>query len=297
MIHRAVIHVAGPPKAGKTTLIERLLEREAVLAICVRGEKVPRLRREKESAPKGDPELRRYRDLGATVACYRFPHEDPEAFYDSEVMGDYSEVVLIEGDCPLAWVDLSVFVAPAPQPGESLLRRGTRDRAAGNRATADRYAAALETPEKLTSLLAEQLGEPMASLVLGRYGAGRAGISRDETMDEIRKAVQHSVERARKAPPPAATKHWALEKRYEGLERAQLVVINLHPENDRARAEDLCGEIPRLRKDRVIFEDVVGLSGNRVPITAVVANLEDPRDAGLRKCLNRVKRSMARVSG
>jgi len=40
----------------------------------------------------------------------------------------------------------------------------------------------------------------MASLVLGRYGVGRAGISRDETMDEIRKAVQHTVERARRAP-------------------------------------------------------------------------------------------------
>lgn len=142
MIHRALIHVAGPAEASKTTLIEWLLEKRLAFATCIRGERVAGLRREEESGPRRHPELRRYRELGASaVALYRFPRRDTETFYDSDVMREYSEAVFIEGDCPVDYVDLSIFVAPAPRPGESsgprphrpasrlgrTLRRGVRD--------------------------------------------------------------------------------------------------------------------------------------------------------------------------
>ena len=42
-------------------------------------------------------------------------------------MQNYSQVVFIEGDCPIDYVDLSVFVAPVPSKGRSLLRRVVRD--------------------------------------------------------------------------------------------------------------------------------------------------------------------------
>lgn len=204
MIRRALIHVAGPPESGKTTLIERLLDKQLAFAACIRGERVERLRRERESAPKKHSELRRYREAGASaVAFYRFPSPDTEAFYDSEVMGNYSEAVFIEG-------------------------RG--------------------------------------------------------------------LAKAREAPPPNPTEHWALGDRYDGLERAQLVVVNVRPEDDWGRAEELCGEIPRLRKDPAVFDDVSGRSGNRVPITAVVASLTDPKDTGLSKCFSRVRRTLRSVS-
>lgn len=171
MIHRALIHVAGPPGAGKTTLIERLLDRRLAYASYVRGERVAELSREEESAPREHPELRRVRELGAgAVALYRFPCPDSEAFYCSDLMADYSEAVVIEGDCPVEWVDLSVFVAPAPQPGESLLRRIVRDHAAEHRASLDHYAAVLASPDRLASFLAQELGRGVAAMALRRPG-------------------------------------------------------------------------------------------------------------------------------
>ena len=288
MIHRALVHVAGPPGVGKTTLIERLLESELALATCIRAERDPKLRHEKESAPRGHPELRRYREKGASaVALYRFPRPDFEAFYCSSVMEEYSEAVFIEGDCPLDSVDLSVFVAPSPRAGDSLLRRVTRDHAAEHRASLDRYAAASATRETLARYLAKELGEPMATLALRR----------PEVLDELRASMKRGLATARRAPPPAPTEHWALGERYEGLERAQLVVVNLHGEDDRARADNLCREIPRVRKDPAVFEDVIGVYGHRVPITAVVTNLENPKDPGWRKCTSRVRRCLSSVSG
>ena len=288
MIHRALIHVAGPAGVGKTALIERLLERKLAFATCVRGERATKLRHEQESAPKGHPELRRYREKGATaVALYRFPRPDSEGFYCSSVMEEYSEAVFIEGDCPVDYVDLSVFVAPAPQPGDSLLRRLIRDHTAAHRASVERYAAAFESRETLAKYLTKELGEPLVALALRS----------PEALDEVYESLQRGLERAREAPPPAPTEHWALGEQYQGLERAQLLVVNLRPGDDWVRAENLCGEIPRLRKDRAVFDDVIGLSGNRVPITAVVADLEDPKDRGLRKCFSRVRRCMSRVSG
>lgn len=287
MIYRALIHVAGPPGSGKTTLIERLLERELAHATCVRGERVAKLRREEESAPKGHPEIRRYRKSGACgVALYRFPATDTQAFYETEVMGDYSEVVFIEGDCPVEYVDLSIFVAPAPLPGESLLRRVIRDHPVEYRASIGRHAAAFENRESLARLLAQEVGEPLAAFALGR----------PEMMDELLGAMKRGVKKARLAPPPAPTEHWVLGERYAGLERAQLVVVNRRPEDDPQRAEELRAEIPRLRTDRAVFDDVIGLSGNRVPVTAVVASLGDRKDAGLRKCAHRIGRTLRAVS-
>ncbi len=127
MRERALIHAAGPVSAGKTTFIERLLDAEVAFAICVRAKRDPKLRKEQESAPKTHAELRRYREAGASaVALYRFAEPSMDAFFTSAFMQDYSEAVFIEGDCPIDYVDLSVFVAPVPSKGHSLLRRVVR---------------------------------------------------------------------------------------------------------------------------------------------------------------------------
>ena len=55
MIYRPVIHVTGPPAAGKTTFVERLLERGTALSTCVRAVRVAGLRREQPSAPRTHP--------------------------------------------------------------------------------------------------------------------------------------------------------------------------------------------------------------------------------------------------
>jgi hypothetical protein len=55
--------------------------------------------------------------------------------------------------------------------------------------------------------------------------------------------------------------------------------------------------VRRLRADRAVFDDVLGWRGSRVPITAVVADLANARDAGTRKVVARVKRSVRDVAG
>jgi hypothetical protein len=144
----------------------------------------------------------------------------------------------------------------------------------------------LESRESLASYLAQEMGELLAKIALGR----------PEMLDDLLGAMEKGLEKARRGPLPRATEQWALGDRYRGIERAQLVIVNLRPEDDLERARDLCAEIPRLRKDRDVFGDVIGPLGNRVPITAVVADLVEPSDAGLRKCLARVRRTLRSVS-
>ena len=105
------------------------------------------------------------------------------------------------------------------------------------------------------------------------------------------------IDRARAAPPPTPTEHWAVAAGYAGIEHAQLVVLNAREDAERRRAQGLLEEVRRLRVDRAVFTDVLGWRGSRVPITAVVADLADPRDAETRKAVARVRRSVRDVPG
>jgi len=51
-------------------------------------------------------------------------------------------------------------------------------------------------------------------------------------------------------------------------------------------------DLARLREDDALFNDILGWRGCRTPITAVVANIEDPRDAGRKKATARLRRSI-----
>jgi hypothetical protein len=77
---------------------------------------------------------------------------------------------------------------------------------------------------------------------------------------------------------------------YRGIERAQLVVVNIRDHTEKDKGEALLAEVARLRKDDAVFTDVMGPRGNRVPITAVVANLAQPTDPGTKKALARIRR-------
>ena len=104
MIERAYIHVTGLEGSGKTTLVEAILGAFDGPAITVRCRRDDDLDESVESAPARDAELRRYREAGASGAArFAFPaeEEDGDSFFCSKVMSDYSEAVLIEGDCPV----------------------------------------------------------------------------------------------------------------------------------------------------------------------------------------------------
>ena len=283
MRERVLIHVAGPAGAGKTTFVERLLGAEVSLALCVRTERDPKLRKAQESAPKSHAELRRYRAAGASdVALYRFPGPDWEAFYTSRVLEEYSEAVFIEGDRPVDEVDLSAFVAPPLPAGRSLLRRVVRDHREERRSSIEQLERALEEPEAMLRLLGAGLSEPLLAMA----------ITNPKVEADIRRTLKQKLSAMRHAPPPTPTERWSLEDGYAGLEHAQLVVVNLRGEAERQAAAALVEDVGRLRKDEAVFHDVLGFRGSKVPVTAVVADLSNPKDPGLKKAIARVRRTV-----
>ncbi|MGA7924701.1 MAG: hypothetical protein WCA20_01765 [Candidatus Sulfotelmatobacter sp.] len=222
MRERALIHVAGPPGSGKTTFVEAILsiaDWPVLVARCIRDDA---LRRERETESENHPELRRYRQAGASgVALFVFPGNIAwNGFFLTKLMEDYSRAVFLEGDSPFEFVDFRVFVAPAPQDDETLFVWRTRHLAAGQR--------------------------------------GRAAIS----------------------------------QRYVGIERAQLVVVNVRSEYERKGGEQIVADVVQLRKDKELYDDILGFRRSKLPITAVVANLNDPHDPGRKKALARVRRAL-----
>jgi len=288
MRERALVHVTGPAGAGKTAFVEALLADLAdrgTFVLAARCARDDRLRAPRETAPKAHPELRRYLEAGATgVALFAFPGEDDatDAFFMSRLMEDYSEAVVLEGDRPVGFVDLAVFVAPVPAPGRSLFVRRTRDRGKEERLKAQALERILRKPGGAAEFLEQMIGGPIADLAR----------ESPRIFEEARASLLTGIARARKAPLPGPTRHWALAEGYQGLEHAQLVVVNVRAEAARPRAEELVADVGRLRKEPALFHDILGTRGTRTPVTALVANLADPEDPGRRKAVARVRRAL-----
>jgi hypothetical protein len=289
VISRVIIHVDGPPGAGKTAFVERLLGALDEWVLAVRCRRDESLRQARESSSARDPEVRRYRAAGASDAGrFTFPsgRDAADDFFTSRLLTDVLDVVVIEGDSPLRDADLRAFVAPPPV-GQDLLVRERRDRAAQQRAQADAMQRLLDRPDGAARLLEQLVGGPVVALAR----------EQPELLEQARLSLLAGIGKVRAAPPPTPTEHWAVAAGYSGIERAQLVVLNTSEDAERERAQGLLDDIRRLRADRAVFDDVLGWRGSRVPITAVVADLADPRDAGTRKAVARVKRSLREVPG
>lgn len=284
MRQRAFVHVGGPRGAGKTKFVEAVLEDQGGFILAARCVCDDSLKRSRETAPKADAELRRYRDAGASgVAVFAFPRSDGhEAFFETDLMSDYSEAVVVEGDSPVEFVDLDVFIAPPLNGGKTLLVRRKRDRAKEEQDKAGALERLLRQPGGATELLAQIAGARLASFTR----------SRPELLEQMRGELLAAIATVRHAPPPKPAQRWGLAAGYEGIERAQLVVVNVHGDRERERGESLAAEIGRLRKDEAVFNDILGHRCSKTPITVVVANLLDAKDPGRKKALARVRRAM-----
>lgn len=288
MIRRAYIHVAGPAGSGKTSFIEALLRATDGWVLAARCVQDPTLSGSRESAPEDDPELGRYEEAGAGgVARFEFPASGDTAddFFMTDLMAHYSEAVVLEGDNPLGYVDVSVFVAPPLPSGERLFVRRTRDRARERRTNAADLERLLREPDGVARLMEQMIGGPITDVIRAH----------PELAEKARADLLDGLARARKAPPPRPTGHWAIAESHAGIERAQLVIVSAREEDERVRAERLVADIRRLREDDALFDDILGIHGTRVPITAVAADLGDPSDRGLKKAIGRVKRTLKRV--
>lgn len=281
MRQRALIHVDGPPGAGKTTLVEALLAHtnHMITAMrCVRDDTLPEPR---ESHAQTDPQPRRYRAAGAhTAALYAFPgtSDAHDAFFQTDLMQDFSHAVVIEGDCPVSFADLTAFVAPAT--GGRLLTRRKSDQPSAERQAMDVLEALLRQPSGLEALLGGLIGP----------GLGEFARQQPELVEQERRKALEQLAELRSRPVAKHRMRWTVADTYRGIERAQLVVVNIRDHTEKDKGEALLAEVTRLRKDDSVFTDVMGPRGNRVPITAVVANLTQPTDPITRKALARIRR-------
>jgi hypothetical protein len=286
---RALIHVAGPAGAGKTAFIERLAaesDASILVARCLRDDT---LRQPQETAPRMNPELRRYRQAGAVgSALFAFPGRDVrlDDFFMTDLMMEYSQAVVIEGDSPLQLVDLGAFVAPPPAEGERLFVRSARARRGDGRQSAAVLERLLRDPDGVIDLLGMLGGEPLAEV----------GRNTPKLLDKMAASLREGLAEEKRAPAPKAQKSWAIADRYAGIEHAQLVIVNTRHDSDRDAAEQLVADVVRLRKDQELFADILGPRVKRIPITAVVANLTNPDDRGWKKAFARTRRAIASIS-
>ena len=281
MRQRAFIHIDGPSGAGKTTLVEALLAHADHLITVVRCVRDDTLPEPCESFPETDPELHRYQVAGAhAVARYAFPgtSDAHDAFFQIDVMQDFSHAVVIEGDCPVSFADVTAFVTPAT--GGRLLVRRKSDQSSRDRQAIDALEMVLSRPGGLESALAALIGP----------GLSKFALQHPELVEQERGKALTQLAELRSRPVAKHSMLWAVADAYHGIERAQLVVVNIRDDTEKDTGEALLTQVARLRSDREILTDVMGARGNRVPITAVVANLTHATDPGARKALKRIRR-------
>ena len=110
--------------------------------------------------------------------------------------------------------------------------------------------------------------------------------------EDVRSRMLAGIAQVRSGPPPRPVECWSVSERFQGIQVAGLVVVNVRDRAERPAAEQLLVDLVRLRNDDALFNDILGWRGHRTPITAVVANISDPRDAGRKKAVARVRRTI-----
>jgi len=289
MIQRALICVEGPPGAGKTAFVERLVAGCRHWVLAVRCQHDPTLRRPREACPSRHPELRRYRAAGASAAgLFAFPPGDLAAddFYTTRLLEDPAQAVVLEGDTPVRAVDLRVYVAPPLAPGRTLLIRQRRDHTQQQQDKLRALQRLLDQPDGIQHWLAHTIGEP--ALALARQ--------HPRLLEEAHASLQAGIDKARTATPPQPTEHWAIAASHAGIEHAGLVIVNLRDRAQHDRAQALLAELHRLRGDRQVSDDILSWRGRRTAITALSADLADPNDPGTRKAVARALRTIRSAS-
>jgi hypothetical protein len=286
VIERALIHVAGPASSGKTAFIEAMLTGNDALVIaarCVRDDTLPQFR---ETTPGSHPELRRYHEAGAIAAALlTFPEDTDlsDSFFTTDLMMNYAQAVVLEGDSPLRFVDLHVFVAPPPAEGHQLFVRRTQKRGRSARDSTAALEQLLRQPDGIVDVLG----------VIGGARLAELGHEHPELLEKMRTRLSGAAQ-ARSAPQ--SEERWAIADNYAGIEHAQLVVVNAHHDGQQQAAEQLVADIVRLRKDNDLRADILGPRGSRIPITALAANMADPDDPARKKALARVRRAIRSAS-
>ena len=169
-MERAYIHIAGPSRAGKTTLIERLLEFSPSTLLVARCSARNDLENYVETRAKGDAELNRYSKAGAeAVSRYRFGPglERTDAFWETELMEEWSDAVLFEGDRAIECADLAVYVTRPLPARKTLVRREPVDKAHVHERQLKWLEGLSARPDAAEEILSAMFGNPAFVYVVG----------------------------------------------------------------------------------------------------------------------------------
>jgi GTPase SAR1 family protein len=291
--------IDGQSSAGKTTLIERLLEsnksRSIQVSRCVKEPGLKKWRQEfaRESGKRNPchAELKRWLDAGAMLAsslAYDPDRIDLEAMLIQADDGfdEWDEWLVEAENVENPRAKCSVYVLRPLEESSALVEEIERVA----------YHLPLEDYLRYSTTLPDDAVEPEDEEIVEEVGAeiefndelpeklAEAGIALSESEKErLRSLVQNGVPIKQKLP--------GLRADCARLLAAEVIIINLHAEQERRRAEATRSQILELYRDwslrnRISFRSRVSRPG------IYLANLLDPRDPQLQKAIAQIKRKL-----
>ena len=81
--------------------------------------------------------------------------------------------------------------------------------------------------------------------------------------EDARSSMLAGIVQVRSGPLPSPVECWAVSERFQGIQRAGLVVVNVRDAAERPAVEWLIVDLVRLRKDDALFNDILGWRGHR----------------------------------
>lgn len=270
---RAVVQVVGPPGAGATTLIERLLRSSRSRSIGV-------LRLGHGGGPEtGADECERYLAAGALTAVGAGA-AGAEVTSVWDVLEEHDEllacdVVVIEGgSVEPREVDIVVFVAPPLGAGEAVLLEERRevDRIDGGTA----LALLLGLHPDDVSDGPDEFDEEADVEVVETY--------------ELSEREAAAIRRLLDEGFPAMRDGAWLRAGWEALEGAELAVVNVRADGERAAARTTRDAIAGLRSNPRWQVGAVARRRDAGPRRCLVGDLSDARDDGTRRVIEAIKR-------
>jgi hypothetical protein len=111
---------------------------------------------------------------------------------------------------------------------------------------------------------------------------------------EIPDDVGKKLKEWAKSGVPVKGKRWVALPDHDGVVYGDVFVINVHADSERPVAERLADEIRKVRADGSILRSFDGAPHESRRISVFIANLNDPREAELKKAIARIKRGLPR---
>lgn len=281
--------IDGSFGAGKTTLIERLLESNRKRQLAVVRFRASDSVTATEADNGQHEECKRYEDAEAVDQLHLTYPKDIFNEGDHKAMQHVRDVLwndcfgeeaacdalICEGSNDFAWrSSLRVFVARPLPEGQSLVTRERRE--------VLRYS--LQELLDLGILPAADSSE-VESIENAEWETVEAVQSSDE-LSEVERQLLDIAENGM----PVCGQFWELHAEYRNIMKAAVIVINIHSEQERAAASALIEQINRLRTDPELNRDLSSRRDYCGRLSIFVCNLTNSKDHNLVKALARIKR-------